>query len=680
MQFKQLDWSVQQCQFQSSAKALLLAQYDLIVGMDWLSRFSPMKVDWNQKWLKIPYGDTPQLLQGELQELPTGTVIQVSRVSADMPLVGSLNLPLEISQLLQDFQSVFQPPAGYPPPRNYEHDIPLLPGATPVLVHPYRYPPAVKDEIERQITEMLNSGIIQHSQSPFSSSVLLVKKKDGTFWFCVDFRQLNAITVKTKYPVPVIEELLDELHGASWFTSLDLAAGYHQIRLKPGEEVKTAFQTHMGHYEFRVMAFGLSGAPATFLKAMNLTLGPLLRKCVLVFFDDILIFSHTYEEHVQHVRQVLELLHQDQWQVKMSKCVFAQRELKYLGHVISASGVATDPEKVKAVVKWATPTLVKDLRSFLGLAGYYRRFVKHFGILVHSLTDLLKKGAIFIWSVVHQEAFSALKHAITSAPVLGLPDFSKPFVLETDASDMVSHYTLADGLIRYKGRLWIGAAPVLQHKLIQAMHSTAIGGHSGIPVTYRRMKQHFAWSGMKAAFGVSPADEQPVTDLTSWLQDRSLMSEVIHQHLLRAKQRMKKLADGKRSERQFEINDWVFLKLQPYVQSSLADRTTQKLAFKFFGPFKILSKVGNVAYRLELPATSAVHPVFHVSQLKKVVGARHDVTPSPPPASIRWSIPERILQRRQIQKGARLIHQGLVQWSNIPVLLATWEDLEYLRQ
>lgn len=157
---------------------------------------------------------------------------------------------MEISQLLQDFQSVFEPPAGYPPSRDCEHDIPLLPGATPVSVHPCRYPLAVKDEIERQITEMLSSGIIQHNQSPFSSSVLLVKKKDGTFWFCVDFRQLNAITVKKRYPVPVIEELLDELDGASWLSSLDLAAGYHQIRLKLGEEVKTAFQTHTGHYEF----------------------------------------------------------------------------------------------------------------------------------------------------------------------------------------------------------------------------------------------------------------------------------------------------------------------------------------------------------------------------------------------------------------------------------------------
>jgi hypothetical protein len=182
-----------------------------------------MQVDWAHKWLVIPFEGQSQLLQGNLTSLPPGSVIQVTTMTADSPAPSS-SIPA-IAQLLQEFQSVFEPPQGYPPERAFAHEIPLVAGAAPVNVRPYRYPPAVKDEIELQITEMLNSGTVQPSQSPFSSSVLLVKKKDGTYRFCVDFRQLNAITVKAKYPVPVIEELLDELHGASWFSCLDLTTG-----------------------------------------------------------------------------------------------------------------------------------------------------------------------------------------------------------------------------------------------------------------------------------------------------------------------------------------------------------------------------------------------------------------------------------------------------------------------
>ena len=262
----------------------------------------------------------------------------------------------------------------------------------------------------------------------------MVKKKDKTWRFCVDFRHLNAITAKCKYPVPLIDDFLDELGKASWFTSLDLTAGYHQVRLKAEDTHKTAFQTHTGHYEFRVMPFGLSGAPATFQKAMNTTLAPLLRKCVLVFFDDIHIYSKTYEEHLEHVKMVLQLLAKDHWQVKFSKCTFAQRQVSYLGHVISQAGVSTDPSKVQAILQWPIPANVKELRGFLGLAGYYRKFIKNFGIIVKPLTELLRKGALFIWRKDHQVAFHTLQQALSSAPVLALPDFSLPFAIETDAS------------------------------------------------------------------------------------------------------------------------------------------------------------------------------------------------------------------------------------------------------
>lgn len=233
-------------------------------------------------------------------------------------------IPAAIQQVLDQYQEVFAEPIGLPPKRNCDHKIPLLEGTQPVNLRPYRHTPALKDEIERRVTEMLQSRVIQHSNSAFSSPALLVKKKDGTWRLCIDYRHLNAITIKGKYPLPVIDEHLDELSGAVYFSKLDLRAGYHHIRLQPGEKHKTTFQTHSGHYEYRVMSFDLTGAPATFQKAMNDTLASILRKFALVFFDDILIYSQNLEQHVQHLKEVLQLLSAHHWKVKLSKCSFAQ--------------------------------------------------------------------------------------------------------------------------------------------------------------------------------------------------------------------------------------------------------------------------------------------------------------------------------------------------------------------
>lgn len=604
---------------------------------------------WGKQWMAIPYNGSTVIIQGSQPVLPEGTVICVCATQPEDQQSQKLLVPPEIQQLLEEFAMLFEVPSELPPPRACDHSIPLVQSAAPVNVRPYRYKPVLKDEIENQIKEMLRNGLIQKSNSPFSSSVLLVKKKDNSWRFCVDYRHLNAITLKSKYPVPIIDEFLDELSKASWFTSLDLRAGFHQIRLKPGEEYKTAFQTHIGHFEFRVMAFGLTGPPGTFQGAMNSTLAPYLRQFVLVFFDNILIYSRSYEEHVQHVKLVLELLLRDQWKIKLSKCTFAQREISYLGYVISEKGVSTDPSKISAISLWPVPANVKELRSFLGLAGYYRKFVRQFGVICKPLTELLKKNAIFVWTSIHDESFNALKQALSQSPVLALPDFSLPFSIETDASgvgvgavlmqnghplafiskalgpksqglstyekeylaillaiqqwrpylqhgeftiftdqkslcqlteqrlhthwqqkvftkllglhykivykkgienrvadalsrkpphdsqcaaisavspkwilevvegyqhdpsslsmvtklsidqDAVPNFTLSDGVLRYKSRVWIGANPILQQKLLQACHSSAIGRHSGAPVTYMRMKQLFAWHGTKAS-------------------------------------------------------------------------------------------------------------------------------------------------------------------------------------
>lgn len=233
--------------------------------------------------------------------------------------------------------------------------------------------------------------------------------------------------------MPIIDELLDELAGSTWFTSLDLRAGYHQIRMKPEDEAKTAFKTHQGHYEWRVMAYGLTSAPATFQNTMNTILAPLLRRGVLVFIDDILVYSKTLEAHQQLLHQVLEILKQHHLKVKLSKCRFAQRSLMYLGHVISAAGVSTDEKNISAMRKWPRPSNIKEVRGFLGLAGYYRKFVHGFGLISKPLTMLLKKHTVFVWTEDTEAAFQHLKEALISAPVLALPDFSQPFVVKTDA-------------------------------------------------------------------------------------------------------------------------------------------------------------------------------------------------------------------------------------------------------
>lgn len=393
-------WSCQGASFNTAMKVIPLHCYDVILGIEWLQSQSPMHVDWNAKWIEVNQEKTKRKLfgvtadttkchlmsQAELQVAgQQGSLWYFVQVYAVDHQVSKTTPPV-ICQLVTNYEELFQEPKGLPPQRLYDHKIPLLPGATPAKLRPYRYNPMQKSEIEKQVAELLKQGVLQLSASPFAAPALLVKKKDLSWRLCQDFRHLNAMTVKNKYPLPVIDELLDELAGAKWFTTLDLRAGYHQIRMAEEDVPKIAFQTHHGHFEYRVMPYGLTGAPATFQGIMNAVLAPGLRKYVLVFIDDILIYSATLQDHAKHVKMVFDMLTENQLKVKKSKCHFAQQELSYLGHVISAKGVATDPLKIAPIVKWQSPQNVKQLRSFLGMSGYYRKFVRGYGIISKALT------------------------------------------------------------------------------------------------------------------------------------------------------------------------------------------------------------------------------------------------------------------------------------------------------
>jgi len=266
-----------------------------------------------------------------------------------------------MTRLLQTFKEVFQVPHGFPPMRTHDHAIALLPNTSPVKVRPYRYPHSQKTEIERIVAEMLAEGIIQPSTIPFSSPVLLVKKKDGSWRFCTDYRALNAVTVKDSFPMPTVDELLDELFGAQYFSKLDLQSGYHQIRVKPEDRYKTTFHTHHGLYEWLVMLFELTNAPTTFQCLMNSIFAAVLLKFVLVFFDDILIYSPDWQSHLAHLMQVLSILQTHILYAKLSKCSFGQQQVKYLGHIVSKEGVRVDTTKIEAIQNWPQPVSVKQL-------------------------------------------------------------------------------------------------------------------------------------------------------------------------------------------------------------------------------------------------------------------------------------------------------------------------------
>ena len=404
-----------------------MTTFDVILGMDWLRRYRA-NIDCYRRRVTVSSGDS--VISCSLGSR-SGVLLAALSATGDGPTDGSRGLP----RVVDEFPDVFPDDlSGLPPVREVEFTIELMPGTAPISVAPYRFAPAELEELKSQLQELQEKGFIRPSTSPWGAPALFVKKKEGSLRMCIDYRKLNRVTVKNRYPMPRIDDLFDQLRGSRCFSKIDLRSGYHQLRVREEDIPKTAFRTRYGHFEFLVMPFGLTNAPAAFMDLMTRIFRPYLDRFVIVFVDDILIYSPDEGTHEAHLRTVVQLLRSHQLYAKLEKCEFWLTEVRFLGHVVSGDGVFVDPSKIDAVSKWEQPTSVFEIRSFLGLAGYYRRFVKDFARLAAPLTRLTRKGVKFDWDEACERSFAELKTRLTTAPVLIVPERGIGYDVYCDAS------------------------------------------------------------------------------------------------------------------------------------------------------------------------------------------------------------------------------------------------------
>ncbi|PKU68484.1 RNA-directed DNA polymerase [Dendrobium catenatum] len=421
-------------------------QYDSGVVYD--GRLNTYSLDWKGRKIRLlpnsSSTDNSYSKGKATLHLVTGNILLAQRAKTELyalvvtdaiPRLEENQLPEAVTSVLKQFEDLLPTdlPSGLPQVRSIQHQIDFVPGANlPNLPH-YKMSPKEHEILQEMVQELLDKQLIQPSLSPCAVPALLVPKKDNKWRMCIDSRAINRITTKFRFPVPRLEELLDKLAGASYFSKLDLRSGYHQIRIRPGDEWKTAFKTSSGLYEWRVMPFGLCNAPATFMRMMNEVLKHYLNKFCVVYFDDILIYSKSLEEHLQHLTTILQALRENQLFLNAAKCEFASTRVYFLGFIVSAKGVEADPRKVEAIANWPQPRSLFDVRSFHGLANFYRRFIRGFSILMAPLTDCLKHKQ-FSWDEHKQRSWESIKQALTTAPVLALPNFELPFHVDSDAS------------------------------------------------------------------------------------------------------------------------------------------------------------------------------------------------------------------------------------------------------
>ena len=318
------------------------------------------------------------------------------------------DVKLEDIPIVRDFPDVFHEELPrLPPKREVEFTIKLVSGTTPISKALYRMALLELKEPKTQLQEMLDRGFIRPSVSPWGALVLIVKKKDETLRLCIDYRELNKVTVKNKYPLPKIDDLFDQFQESCVFSKIDLRSRYYHLKMKDEDVLKAAFRTRYGHYEFLMMPFGLTNAPTAFMDLMNRVFKPYLDQFVVVFIDDILVYSKNKEEHEKHLHVILQTLREHQLFAKLNKCEFWLEQISFLSHVVSKDGILVDQSKVEAMLSWKRPTTMSEIRSFFGMAGYYRCFIEGFSKISLPLTRLTQKNVKFVWS---KECQSSLRN------------------------------------------------------------------------------------------------------------------------------------------------------------------------------------------------------------------------------------------------------------------------------
>nr|GEV61461.1 hypothetical protein [Tanacetum cinerariifolium] len=403
-----------------------LGSFDVIVGMDWLSYHQAVIVCY-EKIVRIPLSNGEILeIQGER---PKKDPKSLSCIKADEKRLDDI-------RTIRDFPKVFLDDlTGLPPVREIEFCIDLISGALLVVKLPYRLAPSEMLELSNQLKELQEKGFIRPCHSLWGVPVLFVKKKDGVLRMCIDYRELNKMTIKNRYPLLRIDDLVDQLQGACCFSKIDLHSRYHQLRVREEDIPKTTLRTRYGLFEFTVMPFGLTNAPTVFMDLMNRVCKPYLDKFVMVFINDILIYSKSEEVHEAYLKTIFDLLKEEKLYVKFSKCEFWLKEVQFLGHVVNRDGIHVDPSKVESVKNWKTHESPTEICSFLGLTGYYRRFIENFSKITKPLTLLTRKNKAYVWGDKQEEAFHILKEKLCNAPVLALPDGPNDFVVYCDASN-----------------------------------------------------------------------------------------------------------------------------------------------------------------------------------------------------------------------------------------------------